>query len=179
MSFDWKNVIKSLAPTLGAAIGGPVGLGAATILQGLLGTKDSQETTLAAAVANATPEQFLAIKNADQAFKLKMEELGFKKTIDIERIGMEDRSSARNLNGLTRDKTPAIGFYVISLGFFGMLAYMMKCPIPEANKAVIFTMIGSLGTAWLAAVYFFYGKNSEDLAKDRMLYNSSPVGTKE
>lgn len=174
MSFDWKAIVKSIAPTIGAALGGPVGLGAAKLLQGLLGASDSEESTLAEAVKSATPEQFLAIKQADNDFKLKMTELGFKNVTDIERIGLEDRVSARNMAIETKDKTPAIGFYLISIGFFGLLGYMLKYPVPEANKAVIFTMVGSLGTAWLACVYYYYGKSSTDPARDHMIYNSTP-----
>ena len=50
------------------------------------------EQELAEAAARATPEQLLALKQAEQDFAVKMRELD----IDLERIANEDRSSARN-----------------------------------------------------------------------------------
>ena len=175
MAFDWKSIVKTVAPMLGTALGGPFGGIAGAAIAKALGTSDANPDTLAAAIQNATPEQLVAIQKIEDDFKAQMAQMGFADTEALEKIGAEDRDSARKREETIKDHTPAVGFYLMTFGFFGLLGLMLFHQIPEANKAVLFTMVGSLGTAWLAAVYYYYGKSSTDPAKDHMLYNSTPA----
>ena len=59
-----------------------------------------------------------------------------------------------------KDKTPRIGFYAITAGFFGLVLFLLFRPIPEANKASVYTMLGALGTAWAGCVNYYYGSSS-------------------
>ena len=174
-SFDWKSIVKSIAPMLGTALGGPLGGMAGAALSKALGTSDAEPDTLAAAIQGATPEQLQAIQKADQDFKVTMATLGFKNEADLEAIAAGDRNSARNREIQVHDHTPAIGFYLITAGFFGLLTAMLFLPIPESNKAVLYTMTGSLGTAWIACVSYYYGTTRSSGVKDQMLYNSTPT----
>jgi len=75
MSFDkLKGVIGGLAPTLGAALGGPVGGAAATMLADVLGC-DPVPAKLEKAIAQASPEQIAEIKKAELNFEARMKEL--------------------------------------------------------------------------------------------------------
>ena len=78
MAFDWKSLVKSVAPMLGTALGGPLGGIAGAALGKALGTTDNETATLEAAINGATPEQLQAIQKADQEFKVQMASMGFK-----------------------------------------------------------------------------------------------------
>lgn len=62
MNFDKiKGLVGDLAPTLGAALGGPVGGAAATMLADVLGC-DPTPQKIGKALSQATPEQLAEIK---------------------------------------------------------------------------------------------------------------------
>ena len=66
MGFDWKSLLGNVAPILGTAIGGPFGALAGTAIKAVLGLPDdSDEKAMASALAKATPDQLLALQNAD------------------------------------------------------------------------------------------------------------------
>ncbi len=55
----------------------------------------------------------------------------------------------------------------VTAGFFGLLTYMVKFDVPAANKDILNIMLGSLGTAWVSIVGFYFGssKGSDDKNK--------------
>lgn len=88
------ELIKQVAPTIGSALGGPVG-GMATkfIAEKLLGKPDASVDEIEEALQNATPEQLLRLKELDKQFAVEMKKLD----IDVFRLEVEDRSSAREM----------------------------------------------------------------------------------
>lgn len=92
MKFDWKSVVSTVAPTLATALGGPLaGLATKAIIEAVGLPADASEEHVEAAIRNATPEQLLAIKNADNTFKLEMRRLD----VNVEQLLVSDRTSAR------------------------------------------------------------------------------------
>ena len=71
---DLKGLVGNLAPTLGAALGGPVGGAAAQMLADVLGC-DPTPQKLNKALSQATPEQLAEIKKAELDFEARMKEL--------------------------------------------------------------------------------------------------------
>ena len=65
-----KNLVGSLAPTIGSALGGPVGGMAANLVAEVLGC-DPQPKKIEQAINNATPEQLLELKKAEKEFEAK------------------------------------------------------------------------------------------------------------
>ena len=78
MSMDWKTVVATISPWIGTALGGPLGGMAVTAAANALGLSDKTIDAVKQAVMGMTPDQALAMKTADQAFALHMQELGFK-----------------------------------------------------------------------------------------------------
>lgn len=64
---------------------------------------------------------------------------------------------------------------ILLLGFLGVILLSFFCDIPESNKAVVYTMIGSYGTASLTCVSFWFGSTFSSSAKDELLYKSTPA----
>ena len=102
MNFDKvKGIVGSLAPTLGAALGGPVGGAAASMLADVLGC-DPAPQKIERALAQATPEQLAEIKRAELQFETKMKEL----EVDIFALETADVQDARRKSNWV---TQAIG----------------------------------------------------------------------
>lgn len=168
MSFDWKSIVKSIAPMLGTALGGPLGGIAGVALGKALGTADNEPDTLAAAMQTATADQFAAIQKAEQEFKLQTTQLGFKNIVDLEQIAANDRDSARKREMTIKDRMPMILGIGVSIGFFGLLFFMMKYDIPPANKDILNIMLGSLGASFTGIVSYYFGSSAGSARKDEM-----------
>ena len=152
------NLVRTVAPSLASAVGGPLaGMAVRTISEALLGKPDGTEDELAQAAAKATPEQLLALKNAEQDFAVRMRELD----IDLERIANEDRNSARNREIKTKDWTPKVLAGLITSGYFGVLFYMLQFGLPTTGGSeAMLVMLGTLGTAWGGVVAYYFGSSA-------------------
>lgn len=163
---DWKGIVRSVAPTIATAFGGPLaGMGVRAVSEAVLGTPDGTEEEIERALLGATPDMLLRLKEADQTFKLEMKKLD----VDLERLKYEDVASARKRQVEVKDATPAILAYILTFGFFAVVTALFLKAIPEANKATIYTMVGSLGTVWIAAMAYFHGTSRSSARKDAVI----------
>lgn len=159
------NVVRTVAPALATAIGGPLGgMAYRAISAALSGSEDTPEEELAQAVARATPDQLLALKKAEQDFTARMKELD----IDLERIASEDRSSARNREIKTKDWTPRILAATVTIGYFGTLFWMLSHGVPKDSEVLVY-MLGVLGTAWGMVMGYYFGSSSGSQEKNAMI----------
>lgn len=173
MGFDFLKTLAAVAPAIGTAIGGPFGALAGTAIKAALGlATDSTDEATAKALANATPEQLLALKNADNQFKLDLERIG----VDLAKIDADDRASARNREAAIKDSIPAVLAIGVTVGFFGLLtAIMLKAP-PTESKDLLNIMLGALGAAWASIVSYYFGSSAGAARKDSMLLNTTSRG---
>ena len=65
-----KNIVGAVAPTLGSAMGGPLGNMAMNKIAEVLGVSNDQKS-VQQAIQNATPEQMLELKKAEQEFEVQ------------------------------------------------------------------------------------------------------------
>jgi len=160
------NLVKTVAPSIATAVGGPLaGMATKMISEALLGKPDGTEDELLQAAKNATPEQLLALKKAEQDFAIKMRELD----IDLERISNEDRNSARNREIKTKDMTPRFLAAAVTFGFFGVLSWMIINGLPINGGEALLVMLGTLGTAWGAIVSYYFGSSAGSREKTDQL----------
>jgi hypothetical protein len=157
---DWKAIISSVAPWIGTALGGPIGGMAVTAVSNALGLSDKTEAGIKQALSGVTPEQMLALKEADNSFSLQMQALGFQNQKDLAKLNDDDRANARLREMTVKDRLPAILAIFVTLGFFGILAFMMNFVIPATNKDVLNILLGSLGTAWISVVSYYFGSSA-------------------
>jgi Zn-dependent protease len=74
----------------------------------------------------------------------------------------------------TQSIIPPLLSILVTVGFFGILAYLMVTPTDTANTPLMI-MLGSLGTAWTGIIAFYFGSSAGSQKKDAMLYNSTPA----
>ena len=172
MSFDWKTLVKSIAPTIGTALGGPLGGIAGMALSKSLGLPEStgaDEKSLETALQGANPDQLLALKTADQAFALQMQKLGFENLQAIEAIQAGDRSNARDREVKLQDWTPKALGIAITLGFFALLVLLMRREPPSGSRDILNIMLGSLGSAWIGVVSYYFGSSAGSARKTELM----------
>ena len=174
---DIKPWVAKVAPMLGTALGGPLGGAAGAIIGNALGIKDASPQAIQDAIKTGVldAEHIVALKKAEEDFSLRMAELGYDNEKTLAELSFKDRDSARNREIQVKDKTPAIGFYLITLGFFGILGWMLHKEPPAGSRDVLNIMLGSLGTAWITAVAYYYGSSAGSVRKDSLLHQSSPA----
>ena len=160
------NLVRTVAPSIATAVGGPLaGMATRAISDALLGKPDGTEDELINAAAKATPDQLLALKKAEQDFAVRMREL----EIDLQRIDAADRSSAREREVKTGDWTPKALAGAVTLGFFGVLGYMIAYGLPTQGGEALLVMLGTLGTAWGGIVSYYFGSSAGSKEKSEAM----------
>ena len=103
---DWKSLLKTVAPILGAALGGPLGGAAASFIAGQLGLDNKTVASVTALLSTGqlTPEQIGQLRLAEMDMKKFMADHDIK----LEQLAADDRNSARKMASETRAVTPAI-----------------------------------------------------------------------
>lgn len=175
------NVVKTLAPTIATVLGGPLAGGAVTALESVFGitptpdaSTDDRQSTLAAAISGATPEQLAAMRKADQDYAVAMAQAGFKDTETLAGLAVQDRASARAMQISTKSWTAPFLALFVTLGFFGVLGVMMFCTLPQATHDALMLMLGSLGTAWTGVIAYYFGSSAGSDRKTELLAQSTP-----
>ena len=161
----WDNIkpfVSKFAPIVGAALGGPLGGAAGSLLASALGVKDADPKSIEQAIKNGTltGEQIVALKQAEDNFALQMKQLDINSVEDMEKLAIQDRSSAREREMAVKDWTPRILAYGVTVGFFGLLSFLLRHDLPAGSKDVLNIMLGSLGTAWVAIVTYYFGSSA-------------------
>lgn len=168
------QVLKTVAPTLALAVGGPFGPLAAAAIHAALGTTD--QASAEKALVNATPDQLLALKKADQDFEVQIEKLGIEKA----KLAYDDTANARQMQMTVRDPTVARlawlvigGFLLISLvELAAMLIWPEKVKaLPEAAWLLVGSVLGYLANESKQAGAFYFGSSAGSQAKDATISN--------
>lgn len=167
---DLLKIVGAVAPTIATAIGGPLGGMAMKVVADVLGLPaDSSEKDVSKAMAAATPDQLLALKQADQDFAVRMRELD----IDLEKIAASDRDSARRREAQVRDWMPRVLAFVVVAGFMAtvflvLLGYVdgMKDPLMATTVG---TLIGFVSAKCEQVVSYYFGSSSSSQQKTQLL----------
>ena len=153
MNYILKNVVGAVAPTLGTALGGPMGGMAANMIAEVLGCSNDPKS-LQKAVSAATPEQMLELKKAEQAFELQMKEL----EVDVFRLETQDKESARNR--FSGDWTAKIMGIATLGGFLGYIFLVTLQPPEQNSESLINLVLGYLGGLASAVISFYFGASN-------------------
>ena len=160
---DW---LKTLAPLLGTALGGPLGGAAASFIADKLGI-EAKTIEAVSDVLNSgtmTPDQLASIKLAELDFKKFLET----NKIDLAKLETADRADARAMQIATHSKMPAVITIMVTIGFFSVLGALLAMPELKANEIVL-VMVGQLSAVWGACVAFYVSTTFQSANKNAML----------
>jgi hypothetical protein len=164
-------LLGSVAPSIATALGGPLaGMATKALSQALLGNEDGSEDDLQTALRAASPEQLATVKKIDADFKVQMKSLD----IDLEALAVDDRKSARDMQKEVKDWIPRALAISVTLGYFGILAYVLVIGLPMNGSEVLLMLLGTLSAGWTGIMAFYFGSSSGSQKKDAMIYNSTP-----
>lgn len=164
---SWKNLVSQIAPTIGTAIGGPLGGMAINMICNALGLPSNSSETDIEKQLSANPEKLLELKKSEIEFQKRLAELD----IDIEKIHSADRDSARKREMEIRDKTPALLSFLTTVGFFGTLILMLFNGTPAHGGEAMLVMLGALGSGWGATLQYYFGSSSGSQQKNNIIAN--------
>ena len=145
-----KNIVGAVAPTLGATLGGPLGGMASNIICDVLGCPNNPKS-IEKAVAEATPEQMLQLKKAEQDFEVQMKELD----VDVFKLETQDKQDARSK--FNKDWTARIMGIATVGGFLGYIFLVTLQPPEQNSEALINLVLGYLGGLASAVISFYFG----------------------
>ncbi len=166
---EFTKIIATVAPWIAGALGGPLGALAVEAASNALGLNDKTTDSLKQAISGVTPEQMLALKQADQVFALQMQELGFRQVADLEALAAGDRKDARAMQTETKSWVPATLSVIITLGFLSMLTGMMTGALKAEDNQAMLLMLGALGVAFGQVINFWLGSTASSAEKTRII----------
>jgi|TARA_R100001460_G_scaffold46704_3_gene84401 Fe2+ transport system protein B len=145
-----KSVIGAVAPTIGTALGGPMGNAAMSMLADKLGVPNNK-AAVEKAIQQASPEQLAEIKKAEIEFETKMKEL----EVDVFKLETQDIQNARTT--FSGDWTSKLLGLVVIGGFMGYIFLVTIQPPEQNSEALINLVLGYLGGLASAVISFYFG----------------------
>jgi len=151
------GLLKSLAPTIASAAGGPMAGMAVKMAASKLGIPDATANEIEDLIERE-PEKAVLLKEADKDFKDRIREM----EIDLEsfKTEVDDRKDARTK--FSGDITPKV-FCILALVLYG--AYVMTVtilPHDQNDETIISLVLGQLsGILGTCAAFFYGGSNGK------------------
>ncbi|MGC2970412.1 hypothetical protein [Paraburkholderia aspalathi] len=171
------DILKTVAPWLVTALtGGVPGIAAmaASAIAGKLGLADGSVDAVRSALTGQqmTPEQLLALKQADDDFALKMRQAGFTHAenmagiqVQADRVAADDRASARNFAAAEHDHTARNLAYMYTTALFAVIALefllaAQQIRVDDSVMRALDTLFGILIAMVLGSKEYFFGSSS-------------------
>lgn len=179
MSFS--AILKQAFPFISAAasLGGPVGTIAANLVGKAIGVDKVEPTadgiSTAIATAFSDPTQRAALIKAEQDFQAQMAELGYKNSEALAATAAADRASAREMEIQTKSYLPGTLAVLVTIGFFGLLTLSAFHTMPASSEKILDVMTGSLGTAWIMIITYYFGSSAGSDRKTELLAQAPPI----
>jgi len=151
------GLLKSLAPTIASAAGGPMAGMAVKMAAQKLGIPEATANEIEDLIERE-PDKAVLLKEADKDFKNRIREM----EIDLEsfKVEVDDRKDARAK--FSGDVTPKV-FCILALILYG--AYVMTVtilPHDQNDETIISLVLGQLsGILGTCAAFFYGGSNGK------------------
>lgn len=164
--------LKTLAPMVGSAFGGPFG----GIAAGFIAEKLGLEGKTVDAVTKALTDNKMT---ADQVTAIRLAEIDFTKflaqnEITKDQLDTQNTADARAMQIAVKSNTPDILAVIIVTGFFGILIAMMMGLLTASDQQALLILLGSLSAGFGAVLNFFFGSSRGSQNKDVLLAQSTP-----
>ena len=150
------GLLKSLAPTIASAAGGPMAGMAVKMAASKLGLPETTTANEIEDLIERQPERAVALKQADEDFKNRIKEM----EIDLEsfKTEVEDRKDARE--NFSTDWTPKVFSVLTLLLYGGFVMIVTLMPHDQNDETIISLVLGQLSGILGTAAALFYGGSS-------------------
>ena len=170
---SWKSILATVAPTIATALGGPLaGMAAKAALSGLGITgfekvSKSQALKMLEREIENNPDALLKLREIDNTFKVRMEELG----VDLEEIAVKDRAGARKMATDTTllPQMVLATIYVISFAAILIAVLTGEVKLEGAQLTMANMLIGILSYGLAQIMNFFFGSSAGSKQKTAQL----------
>lgn len=181
---DWKSVIKSIAPTIGLALGGPLaGVAIKTLSDELFDGTPTTESDIKDLVENGlNPENLSKLKEIDNSFSIRMKELD----IDLQALQLSEKTLYVNDTQDARKYKDNKVFWLGAIILFSFAAVMCTAlfgsyalltgNLPVKDVSIVGMVSGFVGTiiGYAAAnaqqvVGFFFGSSAGSSKKSEAI----------
>ena len=182
---NFREILKTIAPIAGSLIGGPLGGMAGKVLGDAIGMKEPTIERIASAISTGSlsPEQVVAIRNADAALQIRLKELGLdekKLEKEAEEMYLRDTQSARVAHAgdsgvFWLGMAVLIVMLIDTVATFWLVYAILTEGLRIKDVGVVAAVFGILGTlnGYIAAnaqqvlsFYFGSSRGSQDKSRD-------------
>ena len=168
---DWKDIAATVgraAPLLGTLLGGPAGAAVGSLVASALGTGANPDEVSEA--MRADPSAMVKLREVEAARVTRLQELATDMAKAELATAAADRDSARKREATTGDTlTPRTLAMLVTLGFFGVLGYLLVAGKPQTGGDALLVMLGALGGAWGSVIAYYFGSSAGSAEKTAML----------
>lgn len=164
---DWLNTIRNLAPTVAAALGGPLAGEAATALVGIVGGTNIDDVRKAIEGGRLSGEQIGQLRQLELQLQDNERERGFK----YAELAFKDRDSARQANVGGGTQKPLFWLSVLLLLLcLGTEVALLVLGLPVGtSELVVGRVLGLLDAIAMNVLAYWYGTSSSSAIKTEML----------
>ena len=161
--------LKSIAPTIVTALGGPLaGMALAAVSKTLNIAPEEVQDVLNS--NKLTAEQVASIQLAELELKKQAQSMG----LDFAKLTVEDRKSARDMQIATKSMlVPALAIIIVSAFISVVIATLGGYAVVDSVLAG--TLIGYLSAKAEQVVNFYFGSSAGSQAKTELLARAEPV----
>lgn len=174
---NWLDTLKTLAPTVASALGGPLAGAAVTAIGGLLGVSEPTQEKISKIIADGqlTGEQVTHLRELEAQFKSEEAERGFK-YVELE---FNDRDSARKMLVATQSTTPTVLTWIIVLiTLLAEATMLFQVTPPGVDPIILGRVLGTMDSALIMVLSFWFGSNSNSARKTELLAAAAPPPAK-
>ena len=161
--------LKTIAPTVATALGGPLAGMAVSAVSKALGC-DPDEVQGIISSNKLTAEQVASIQLAELELKKQAQSMG----LDFAKLTVEDRKSARDMQIATKSMlVPSLAILIVS-AFIGVVIATLG-GFAVVDSVLAGTLIGYISAKAEQVVNFYFGSSAGSQRKDEMIHNSTPI----
>lgn len=165
---DWLGTLKTVAPTVASALGGPLAGAAVTALANVIGGEPTAKAVQSAIEdGKLTAEQVAEIKKLEIQYQAQEKEMGFK----FAELAFQDRDSARKANVAGGTQKYLFWLSILLLVVcIGSEVYVLFNGLPQgASELVIGRVLGLLDSAAMLVLSYWYGTSAGSAQKTELL----------
>jgi hypothetical protein len=170
----WLDTLKTLAPTVATALGGPLAGAAVTALGSVFGVSAPTVDKIGQIFQDGqlTADHLAEIRKLELQYQNDEKERGIK----YAELEFKDRDSARQMAAQTHALTPSILTWIVVASFLTIEGGMLLGIDVHVDDIVLGRILGTLDTSLGLVLAYWFGSSSGSHQKDVLIANASVQG---